>query len=349
MVVIALAVGAALCNALASVLQRAAARSAPDEDSLRLQLVTYLLRRPAWFAGIVAMMGSFILQATALTKGSLSVVQPLLVTELLFVLAILAVWFRSPVRPSEWLGAVAIVLGLGGFLAVSAPVPGYATPGPIALGGAGLGTAAVIGGAISLSRRGTSIGRAALFGAAAGTAFGLTAAITKMFTTSIANDGFAAAFSSWPPYALAATGIGAVFLAQNAFQAGPLTASQPALTIADPLVSVALGVGMFHDHLRAAGWDVFLELFTFAVMALGIVLISRSPNFHSEVRRADQPPPARVVSGLGSTSAGAVAAGRAATTLESRERPQPGPARVSGPGWPLGPGSATGPNRPTQG
>ncbi|MGH9067606.1 MAG: DMT family transporter, partial [Acidimicrobiales bacterium] len=290
MVVVALAVGAALSNALASVLQRSAARSAPDESSLRLRLVSYLLHRPAWFGGLLAMIASFILQAAALSRGELSVVQPLLVSELLFVLAIIAFWFHVPVGGSEWLGAITTIVGLGGFLAVARPSGGSASPSTLALIGAGAGTLAVIVASLVLSRNGSSAGRAALFGAAAGATFALTAAMTKLFTDSIASDGLLGAFAGWPPYALMVTGIGAVFLAQNAYQAGPLTASQPALTIVDPIASVAIGVGMFGDHLQATGWAIVLELLTFALMVLGVVLLARSPNFAGDVRPAPAPP-----------------------------------------------------------
>ncbi|MGH8995279.1 MAG: DMT family transporter [Acidimicrobiales bacterium] len=334
MLVVVLAVGAALCNALSSVLQRSAARSAPDEDSLRLRLVAYLLRRPAWFGGIVAMIGSFVLQAAALSKGTLSAVQPLLVTELLFVLGILALWFHARIGRLEWLGAVAIVVGLGGFLGVAAPTGGNLTPSPLALAGAGLGVVAIIAGALTLARRGSGTYRAAVFGVAAGAAFALTAAMTKIFTTSIVAHGLWKALAGWPPYALMVTGVAAVFLAQNAFQAGPLTSSQPALTIVDPLVSVAIGMGIFGDHLRAAGWDIFLELITFAIMALGVVLLSLSPNFTSTDVRRDHDPrqPGVVVRPLGATTAAVV------ETCLTGPAPVDAPPQVSGPGRATGPG-----------
>ncbi len=290
--VIALAVGAALCNAVSSVLQRLAARNAPDENSFHLRLLTYLLRRPLWVAGILAMMGAFVLQAAALTRGSLSVVQPLLVSELLFVLGILALCLHVRVTRRDWLGAAMVVVGLGGFLAVASPVPGGQTPGLLPLIGTGIATLAVVVAAIGLSQHGSGARRAALLGAAAGTTFGLTAALTKIFTVSIVSSGFAGAFASWAPYALAATGLSAVFLAQNAYQAGPLAASQPAFTIVDPLVSVSIGVALFGDRLRTTGWDVLLELLTFGLMAVGVVVLSRSPRLHGDVSPA--PVPARI-------------------------------------------------------
>ncbi len=298
MLVVVLALGAAVFNALSSVLQRYAARDAPDEDSLRLKLVGYLLHRPAWLGGLVAMILAFLCQATALTRGTLSIVQPILVMELLFVLAILFLWFHVQVGTLEWAGAVATVVGLGGFLAVARPSGARATPSLFALGATIAGIAVVIAIAITLSRRAGPPGRAALFGVAAGATFGLTAGIIKVFTDSIAKDGLGPALAGWPPYLLVLTGLGALFLAQNAFQAGPLTASQPALTITDPVVSVAIGVGLFGDHLAHSGVDITLETVSFVLMALGIVLVSFSPHISGDAtvgqdRRAEASPSAR--------------------------------------------------------
>jgi drug/metabolite transporter (DMT)-like permease len=293
--VVLLALAAAVFNALSSVLQRFAARDAPDEDSLRLKLVGYLLHRPAWLGGLGAMILAFLCQATALAQGTLSIVQPILVMELLFVLAILVLWFHAPVGALEWAGAVATVVGLGGFLAVARPSGGHTTPSLVALGATVAAIAVVVGIAIALSRGSSPARRAALFGVAAGATFGLTAGIIKVFTDSIAQKGLGAALVAWPPYALILTGVGAVFLAQNAFQAGPLTASQPALTITDPIVSVAIGVALFGDHLARSGIDIMLETATFALMAFGIVLLSFSPHISKDTsvaqkRRAEAAP-----------------------------------------------------------
>lgn len=278
MFVVVLALGAAAFNALSSVLQRTAARSAPDEDSLRFELVTYLLHRPAWLGGFAAMILAFVCQAAALAKGTLSVVQPILVMELLFVLAILVLWFHVPVERREWMGAVATVVGLGGFLAVARPSGGSVKPGLILLGATALCAVGLIAVLVLLSRRANAASRAALFGVAAGTAFGLSAGIIKLFTDSIASVGLGSALLRWPPYALMVTGVAAVFLAQNAFQAGPLTASQPALTITDPMVSVAIGVSLFGDHLAHGASDIALEAGSFLLMALGVVLLCLSPH-----------------------------------------------------------------------
>jgi uncharacterized membrane protein len=89
-----LALAGALVNALTSVLQRLGVQNAPADATLRLSLLTHALRRGIWLLGFALMIVSFVLQAVALHLGRLSQVQPILTTELVFLVAILAIWFR---------------------------------------------------------------------------------------------------------------------------------------------------------------------------------------------------------------------------------------------------------------
>src|SRR4051794_20115344 len=94
MIAVPLALLAAVCNAVASVLQRKAARSAPASEAFRLALMWDLIRRPAWLLGILALIGGFVFQATALGFGGLALVQPLLVVELPVTMVIAAWMFK---------------------------------------------------------------------------------------------------------------------------------------------------------------------------------------------------------------------------------------------------------------
>ena len=101
-----LAALAALTSAVTSVLQRIGVESAPESSALRLSLMSHAIKRGIWLVGFALMLVQFGLQATALRFGELSVVQPVLTTELLFLLLILAVWFRYRLGAREWLGAL---------------------------------------------------------------------------------------------------------------------------------------------------------------------------------------------------------------------------------------------------
>ena len=84
-------------------------------------------------------------------------------------------------------------------------------------------------------------------------------------------------FFHWQTYALALCGLGSVFLAQNAFHAGPIAASQTALVLVDPLASLAIGIGLFGDNLRTSGAYGPLEALSLLVMFLGAAYIAQSP------------------------------------------------------------------------
>jgi hypothetical protein len=76
---------------------------------------------------------------------------------------------------------------------------------------------------------------------------------------------------------LAVTGLGTVFLLQNALHAGPITASRTTLVTLNPLVSIVLGITLFADRLRAGPLWVTLEVAALAVLVTGAVILARSP------------------------------------------------------------------------
>ena len=271
-----LALGAALANALTSVFQRKGIETAPASTTLRLSLITYAVRRGIWLAGFVLMIVSFLLQAVALHLGRLSEVQPILTTELVFLVAVLAAWFGFTISRREWIGALALTGGLAGFLAFADPVDGTLSP-PFwewaVAGGACSGAIAV---AVLLALRGPRWWRAAMFGTAASISFAFTAACTKVVSGFAASD-VAGLYRHWQTYALACFGALAVFLAQNAIHAGPIVASQSTIVLVDPVASILIGVGLFGDNLRTSGAWGPLEALSLLVMAAGAVLLAHSP------------------------------------------------------------------------
>ena len=271
-----LALAASLVNALTSVLQRLGVQNAPADATLRLSLLRYALRRGVWLLGFALMILSFLLQAIALHVGRLSEVQPILTTELVFLAAILAIWFRFPIGRREWIGAIAVAAGLSGFLYFAQPEYGM-TPPPgwrwAVAGGICVGIIVI---AVFLAMRGPRWWRAAMFGTAASVSFAFTAACTKVVS------GFAAAdwtqlYKHWQVYALAVFGAMAVFLTQNAIHAGPLVASQSSLVLVDPLASICIGIGLFGDDLHTGGASGPLEALSLLVAFGGAVWLARSP------------------------------------------------------------------------
>lgn len=266
---------AAAANALATVLQRIGVEeAAPHQAGERL--MASVLRRPIWFAGLALTIASFLLQAIALAVGDLSSVQPVMVTELLFLLAILALWFRRKLGWREWTGAVGTVAGLGAFLAVSAARAGTSRPQAedwILLLAASLGA---IGLSASGARRGPRAWRAAAYGFAGGIAFALTAAFIKS-VAEVWSHGLLSVFSHWQTYGIAVAGLGGLVLTQHALQTGPVAASQSALLVVNPISSIIMGVWLFGDHLHTTGGRLAGEFAALAVMFASLLLLSSSP------------------------------------------------------------------------
>ncbi|MDH6124390.1 DMT family transporter [Kitasatospora sp. GP82] len=268
---------AALSNGIAVVLQRVAALSVPRSDRFRVGLMLDLLRRPAWLGGMLAVIGAAVFQAAALAGGAMSVVQPLFVVELPLALVIGSRVLHRRMPPRGWVAVACVVVGLGAAMGAASPTAGV-TQAPLvrwvpALAGCGGAIVLLSAGAL---RRPEGRFRAGALGAAAAIAYALTAALMKSAMHTLARDGLVAFFLVWQTYAFAAVGVCALFLLENAMQAGPLVASQPALTLGDALVSLALGITLYEERVRG-GWWLVPELLGTALVAFGAVALARVP------------------------------------------------------------------------
>ena len=274
-VVIVFALLAALSNAI-SVTTRHVASVADPHRSAGWRLIIYLLRNPVWLLGWAAQAAAFVFQALALSNGEVSVVQPLLVIELVLTLVLRRVWIHQTIRPAAWSGGGLTCLGLAVFLLVSEPQGGQQPPTSSHWAVAIIGCAAVVAVLMALGRLTASGPRAALWGAGAATAWALVAAFIKTTTDTITQFGVGGMFTHWPVYALAVAGLAGVLLEQWALQAGPLRVSQPFLVIVDPLVSILLSIWLFGEHFVPDALSVTVAVLAFAVMCAGVVLLTQT-------------------------------------------------------------------------
>jgi drug/metabolite transporter (DMT)-like permease len=294
-----LAVLAACANATSSVLQRKANREVPQNQNLSLRLIVSLVHEPVWFGGVLAVIAGFLLQATALGNGQLSVVEPILVLELPATLMLASRVFGSRMHAREWGAAAAMTVALAGLLFFLSPSAGqpmgvrwYAWV--IAMGANLIFVAAMVAwgrhgpAGRDRDRKGeeSSARQAAVLGVAAGSTFGLTAALMKGMTNTF-SQGFGALFTSWQLYGMIAAGALGMFLLQSAMNAGRLIAAQPGLTLSDPIISVLWGVLVFHEHVRG-GWFIALALISGLVLAGAVVALARSPLLSGESARTEE-------------------------------------------------------------
>jgi drug/metabolite transporter (DMT)-like permease len=277
MLSVVLAVIAAVGNATASVLQRRADADQPEDQASGLWLLWRLAHRPDWLGGIAALVIAFLLQAAALTTGPVAQVQPILVLELPFTLLLGQLVLRSRLYMREWGAVVGMSAGLAGLLYALQPRRGDPAAVPAAAWAVGIATTfAASAVCVVIGYRSTGARRAAFLGLATGIGFALTAVLVAGIGAAYAASGIGWVLTSPLTYLLVVLGPGFFFLLQKALQAGSLVASQPALTLSNPVVAMVFGVVVFGEHVRTGGW-IALAFAAAALVAVCTVVLVRSP------------------------------------------------------------------------
>jgi drug/metabolite transporter (DMT)-like permease len=273
--VIVFALLAALSNAVNEATQHIASTAAPSRSS-GWRLVVYLFRNPLWLFGWVALAAAFLFQALALHNGLLSIVQPVMASELVFMLLLRRFWIHQSIRLVTWASAVVTCVGLTVFVVAGQPGGGQPTPASKHWLTAALACCAGAGVLAVAARWGSPALRAALYGSASAVMWALVATFIKATTDTLTEFGVVGMFTHWPVYALVAGSVAALFLMQAALHVGPLRASQPFLVIVDPIVSIALSLWLFGEHFTSSSGVLALAAAGFAVMCAGVVVLTQT-------------------------------------------------------------------------
>nr|WP_203614251.1 DMT family transporter [Streptomyces rochei] len=275
--VLVLAVGAACCLGFGFVLQQNAAQRAPLGDFLSPRLLLDLVRVPRWLAGMGLMVAGMALGAVALGGGELTLVEPLLATNLLFALALSRAQTGRPLGRQGWGGLVLLAGGVTAFIVAGEPRGGSAVSDPVRhwlLIGVMLGLAVLLtacAGRVRLTWGPT------LLALAAGLIYGVQDALTRISGRRFSAGGPAELLTGWQPYAVVVLGVTGLILVQSAFETAPLRRSLPALTAAQPLAGIACGVGFLGDRLRTGPAALAWEAGGLVAVVAGIVLLGLHP------------------------------------------------------------------------
>jgi hypothetical protein len=291
---------AALLIGTGFVLQQIAAEREPDSRFLSLRLMTDLLRTPLWLAGIVAMVGGQILAAWSIGHLTLSVVEPLLTTNLIWAL-ILAVPLARRARASQseptaaakeptaaakqkpavriWevAGAVVLCVGVGLLSAEQSTKPIGLSFGSFSHWPAAAAIAVIAFACVQAGRRRQGRARALLTGTAGGLVFGIQDALTRQTLEALQSTGISGMLQTWAPYALVGAGAIGIWLMQSAFSAGPLQLSLPAISAGEPVVGILLGIIVFGDRIQIAPLQLGLKAGGILALIVGVVLVARAP------------------------------------------------------------------------
>jgi len=277
---------AAGLNALASVLQRRAARDEPQSRSFSLRMFLDLVRRPAWVLGILSMLTGFLLHAVSISVSRIALVQPLLVVELPFTLLLASWMFTLHLGRRDWTAVVLQTVGLGAFVGCLSPTGG--DPGAVPVSTWAWGIGLTVGGVlvlVLLGYRARHEHRAAFLGVATGAAFGLNSSLIAGVGAAVGHGG--SLFTTWQTYAVAVVGPASFFLLQNALEGGSLVASQPGFTLTNPAVSVAWGLAVFNEQGRT-GWFLIGAVAGALLVGAGTVLLARSPLLDPDASTEDE-------------------------------------------------------------
>lgn len=273
-----LALLAALISGVGDVVRQRSAQEITDDQVGHVELLRMSLGDARWWLGGVAAVATAALQAVALGLGSVVLVQALQVTSLLFALPVYGWVTKHRLTRREWGWAMLLAAAVAAFVAIGEPAAGYQR--------ASLQTwavvAVVIGPAMVFCVLGARIwaGRlaAVLLALVSATSWALFAVLTKAVVGVLgdgSHGGFAAVlcmpeFYFWVLVAV----VGTVFQ-QSSFRAGALTASLPAMTVAEPLVASLLGVTVLGETLGADGLELIGLVAAVAVVIVATTALAR--------------------------------------------------------------------------
>jgi uncharacterized membrane protein len=268
-----LALIAAFLFAVAATLQQKGALNLDGVSLANPKSLVQLVGQRMWLFGTAALLVGYVLQAAALDRGRLAVIQPLLVTTIVFALP-LGWWLTNQhVGRREVVGAAVIILGLGAFTIFGDPAGGKdnAPNDEWALAIVVLGLICAV--LLLVSRGGTPTTIAAVYGSVAGILFGLSAALTKP-TVELLHEGVGTMLSHWECYALAVAGVLGFVLQQVSLGTGRLAPSVATVSVVNPVVGVLLGILIFDERFSRPTWHVVVAIISLLLALGGAVLIS---------------------------------------------------------------------------
>jgi drug/metabolite transporter (DMT)-like permease len=278
------AVAAACLLGLGFVLQQEAAARAPVPEVLSPRILWRLAHEPRWLAGIGCMVGGQVLSGTALLSGDLSVVEPLLATNLLWAMLLARRLSGERLGLTGWSGVLLLSGGVVAFMIVGRPVGTDAQVHPLrhwTVFGAVAAVAVIL---FLVGRYVRLADDAFLLAVAAGVFFGLQDALTRVSGRVLTVSGTQAMLVSWQTYGIVVAAVAGLTLAQNAFRAGPLWKSLPLMTVAEAVAGITCGIGYLGDRVRLTPAALAVEAAGLVAVVTGLLLIGRHPAMPAGAR-----------------------------------------------------------------
>jgi len=279
------ALAGACVYGVTGILQQRNAHEVEGDPTDQAGLIKGLIRRPAWVLSTIGSIVGFGLQGLALGTGPIVLVQPLLVTGVLFAALTGFLLSRQPV---DWPLMSSLVLtagGLAAFLLFARPTQGSDTLTVHHVLPLAIGLFALLMGCVALVVRTRGLARSLALALAAGIVYGVTAAVAKVTIGAFQSGGLVHGVTHWSLWALVVLGPLGFLLNQNAFHEGELVSPPLAvITVTDPLVGIGIGVLWLGETIGGSPGAVIGEVLGLAAMALGVWLVAhRAPHLAATV------------------------------------------------------------------
>lgn len=278
---------AAVFAAIGIVVRQRATMDVPPEKGVSTAMLRTLLRRKLWWAGTASAIAGYAFQALALAFGSLLLVQPVLVSALLFALPLSAHLANRRVTRAEWLWALLLTTALTVFVVLARSSTGsYAVPVSMTVTVAVV-CAIVVTLFVLLATRSTNWRRAVLLAAGVGVMLGVVAVLTKIVMHMVAEGSMLATLATPALYLVVLLGVVATLLQQSAFHAGSLQTSVPTMLVLEPVVAVMLGSIVLGEHLSITGWEPVALSLAIGAMAAATIALGRDEGAYEEKLEAE--------------------------------------------------------------
>ena len=287
-----LALLAAFCFALAATLQQKGALGVGEVSLTNPRSLLGLATQKTWLLGTAVLLVGYVFQAGALDRGRLAVVQPLLVTTIVFALPLGYFLTHQHVGRREITGAIVVVLGLALFTVLGDPAGGNDNAPADEWAIAVVIVAVACVALVLMGGRGTIERKAGTYGAAAGLLYGLSASLCKPTVELLHADGVEGVLSSWEFYAFAVAGIMAFVIQQVSLGTGRLAPSVATTSVMNPIVSVLIGIILLDEVLEQPTWHKVLAWIGLGCAMAGAVVISMAHEGDGDAQSMLEPAPA---------------------------------------------------------
>lgn len=293
-----------------------------EEGTSTLRGVAKTLKLPRWWLGSGLAIAGYVFQVAALAFGTLLLVQPLLVMKLMLTLPLAAKVNGRRISRSEMIWSVALTFAvatlvlLGKPTAGSTDIPTYLWGWALAVGG--MVTCGLYAAAVQWPNTGTGAGgdsdakqrgvlrqnpKALLLGTATGWLYGFVALLSKSVVDTYVNDGLVPLLLSWELWLLVALAVIGVGLQQAAFNAGPLQASLPAMTVVEPIVAFSLGYIVLGERFQAVGVQWVALFIALATMISATITLAARPAEATATASTSAPSSAKADANTANTDA----------------------------------------------